>query len=115
MSQLFIHPYLDEDVSVLIAKLLRARFYEVTTTLEAGKLGATDEDQLAFAAGRQMAVVTHNRADFDHLAGEYVRQGKSHHGIIIAVRRAPHEIVRRLLAIMNDVTADEFHDQVRYL
>jgi hypothetical protein len=42
-------------------------------------------------------------------------EGKSHSGIIIAIRRKPHDIVRRLLAIMDDVTAEEFCGQVRYI
>jgi uncharacterized protein DUF5615 len=94
---------------------LRARGFDATTTVEASNSGATDEDQLAFASSRQMALLTHNRADFDALAAEYLRQGKSHYGIIISVRRPPHDILRRLLEILNTVAADEFRDQVRYI
>jgi hypothetical protein len=35
--------------------------------------------------------------------------------IIIAVRRSPYEIVRRLLAILNHVPADEMKNQLRYI
>jgi hypothetical protein len=38
MSRLFIELYLDEDVDVLIAQLLRARGFVVVTTQEAGQL-----------------------------------------------------------------------------
>lgn len=62
-----------------------------------------------------MALLTHNRADFENLAAEYFRLGNSHYGIIIAVRRKPHEIINRLLTILNDLTADEFRNQVRYI
>jgi hypothetical protein len=48
--RLFIELYLDEDVDVLIADLLRARGFSVLTTRDAGRLHATDEEQLAFAA-----------------------------------------------------------------
>jgi hypothetical protein len=49
MSQVFISFYLDEDVSVLLlADLLRARGFEATTAQEAGQLGKTDEEQLAY-------------------------------------------------------------------
>jgi len=115
LSQLFIHPYLDEDVSILVATLLRARGFQATTTVEASNLAATDDDQLAYAANGEMALLTHNRADFERLASRYIQEGKSHFGIIIAVRRSPQEILRRLLEILNDVTADEFRDQVRYI
>ena len=62
-----------------------------------------------------MAILTHNRVHFEKLAGEYLRSGRAHYGIIIAVRRTPHELVRRLLALMNDVTQDEFQNQLRYI
>ena len=32
-----------------------------------------------------------------------------------AVRHPPYEIVRRLLLILNQVTADEMQDQLRYI
>ncbi|HKI05090.1 MAG TPA: DUF5615 family PIN-like protein [Thermoanaerobaculia bacterium] len=115
MSSLFIELYLDEDVDVLVADLLRARGFVAVTTLEAGRLRATDADQLAFAADQRNAFLTHNRADFEALARGYFAEGRSHNGIIIAVRRPPHEIVRRLLAILNQVTADEMRDQTRYI
>ncbi len=38
MSRLFIALYLDEDVDILIAPLLRARGCSVATTQEAGQL-----------------------------------------------------------------------------
>jgi hypothetical protein len=38
-----------------------------------------------------------------------------HYGIIFAVRRPPQEIARRLLVILNQVTADEMENQVRYI
>lgn len=44
MSDLFIALYLDEDVNVLVAALLRARGYDVLTTREEGRLAASDAD-----------------------------------------------------------------------
>lgn len=43
MKPFFIELYLDEDVDVLLAELLRARGFKVTTTQESRQLGATDE------------------------------------------------------------------------
>ncbi|HLM57107.1 MAG TPA: DUF5615 family PIN-like protein [Pyrinomonadaceae bacterium] len=115
MRRLFIELYLDEDVSVLVADLIRARGFAVTTTQEAGRLGATDEEQLAHAAGLRMAFLTHNRADFEQLAREYFAAGRGHSGVIIAVRRPPREIAKRLLHVLNTVTADEMENQLRYV
>jgi predicted nuclease of predicted toxin-antitoxin system len=111
----FIELYLDEDVSVLVAELLRARGFSVITTREAGQLGSSDADQLAYAVSQRRALLTHNRVDFESLAQTYFSPGRSHSGIIMAVRHSPYEIVRRLLVVLDQVTADEFENQVRYV
>jgi predicted nuclease of predicted toxin-antitoxin system len=115
VQRLFIELYLDEDVDILIAQLLRARGFVAATTLEAGNLQATDDQQLAYAAAHGMAFLTHNRADFEALHQAYVASGREHAGLIIAVRRSPYDVARRLLLILNQVTADEMHNQIRYI
>lgn len=115
MSRLFIELYLDEDVSVLIADLLRSRGFVATTTQEAGNLGCADSRQLEYAANHRKALLTHNRADFELLAQKYFSEGRPHSGIVIAVRRSPIEIARRLLRILNSVTSDEMENQIRYV
>ncbi len=115
MNRLFIDLYLDEYVDVLVGKLLRARGFVAVTTHEAGNLGASDSIQLAHAVNSQQTLLTHNRADFQALAKTYFDAARSHCGIIIAVRRPAHEIVRRLLLILNQVTADEMLDHLRYI
>jgi predicted nuclease of predicted toxin-antitoxin system len=115
VSRLFISLFLDEDVSVLIAKLLRSRAYAALTTQEANQLGQSDADQLAFAVDRQLTILTHNRADFAKLATNYMAAGKKHHGIIIAVRRSPYEITQRLLRLLDRMTAEEIENQVLYI
>ncbi len=107
MSQLFIELYLDEDVSALVAKLLRVRGFMVQTAQEAGRQETDDSEQLAYAVSHRRAVLTHNRDDFARLAQDYFATGRKHYGIIIAVRRPPHEIVTRLMTIVNQTTADE--------
>jgi predicted nuclease of predicted toxin-antitoxin system len=84
---LFIELYLDEDVDVLVADLIRARGFTASTARDVGNLHEDDDEQLAHAADNQLAFVTHNRAD----------------------------IVRRLLVILNNVTADEMVNQIRYI
>ena len=115
MKRLFIEFYFDEDVSVLVADLIRARGFSVVTTLDAGNLGKSDEEQLAHAVKQEKAFLTHNRADFERLAQEYFASGAIHYGIIIAVRRPPREIARLLLTILNQMTADEMVNQIRYI
>lgn len=105
MSRFFISLYTDEDVSVLIATLLRSRGYEAITTQAAGNTGRSDPEQLAFAAARQMTVLTHNRDDYLALFNEYLSTGKTHSGIIIAVRRSPYEIAQSPLQRMGIASA----------
>ncbi len=45
--------YFDEDADARLAEALRRRGYDVETTVEAGLLEASDEEQLSRAASRQ--------------------------------------------------------------
>jgi hypothetical protein len=115
MSRLFIELYLDEDVNVLIADLLRGRGFVATTTRDEGLLQNSDAGQLAYAVSQRKTFLTQNRADFEALAQTYADAGKTHYGIILAVRHPPYELVRRLMRLLNHVTADEMENQVRYI
>lgn len=97
MNRLFIELYLDEDVSVLIAQLLRARGFVVMTTQEAAKLGASDREQLEFATSRGLTLLTHNRRDFETLAQSYFESNQTHPGIMIATRHRPRRSLRACL------------------
>jgi predicted nuclease of predicted toxin-antitoxin system len=73
VTNLFIELYLDEDVSVLVADLVRARGFTALTTREAGQLHASDTEQLAYAVSRHKTFLTHNRADFEALGPDLLR------------------------------------------
>ena len=107
MSQVFIRVYLDEDVDVLVAKLLNARGFTAITTLQANQLGKSDSEQMEYAISQKAVILTHNRADFEELAKTYFEQDRSHYGIIIAFRNSYSELLIRLLKILNNTTADE--------
>lgn len=115
MNDIFIKVYLDEDVNVLIAQLIRAKDFKSVTVNEVGRRGQSDAEQLKYAMQNGYAILTHNRIDFEELAQEYYADNKSHHGIIIAVRRPVHEVADRLLNTLNDFTADELINQIIYI
>lgn len=115
MNDLFIFLYLDEDVDVLVAQLIRARGFDVTTTRDENQLYNDDIFQLEYAISRRMTIVTHNRIHFEQLAEDCFETGKTHFGVIIATRNPPYEIARRLLIILNQVSAQEMVNQIRYI
>ena len=98
----------------MLAAMLRARGFPVTTTRDAGHLGRTDEQQLQVAAGANWILLTHNRADFERLHRQWLESGRRHAGIIIARRRLPGELVVRLGRLLGRLAADDFTNQLFY-
>lgn len=115
MDKIFIEIYLDEDVNVLIADLVRSRGFAVRTTQETGNLGKTDYEQFEFAQNTQSVLLTHNRVDFERIVQEYFISDKTHFGLIIAARHSPQEVTQRLLGILNKFTKDEMKNQIIYI
>ena len=69
MNRLFANVYLDENIRVLVADLLEAGGIRAVTTRDENRLGESDDSQLRFAADTQMALLTHNRGDFEEPRG----------------------------------------------
>ncbi len=80
---IFASLYMDEDMSALVARLLRSRGLDVTTVPEQSTLGKTDSEQLEFAASLGRCLVTHNRVDFERLHLQFIEEGREHCGIIV--------------------------------
>ena len=66
-------------------------------------------------SARVTLVLTHDRKDFEELATEYFASGKKHCGIVILADNSPQEIARRMIAVLNDFTADEMTNQIIYI
>lgn len=107
--------YLDEDVSVVAAVILRARGFEAVTARESGQLGRSDSEQLAFGARAGRVLLTHNRVDFERLHRDWLEAGRPHAGIIIARRRAPRDLVARVGRLLTRLAADELKNQLLYV
>jgi hypothetical protein len=117
-SALFIALYTDEDVTSNLAPALRWRGYTAQSTLEADNLELSDEAQLKYAAEQGMAILTYNGQDFIPLAQEWYFAGQEHAGIIISQqfdRRQFGELLRRILGLLDSLTADEMRNQVVFL
>ena len=90
--------HLDEHVDHEIARGLRSRGVDVTTTTDANLLGAADEAHFAFARSQQRVIFT-NDADFLRLAS----RGEPHLGIAYCPpgKRSIGDLIR-YLCLMND-------------
>lgn len=115
MSSIFIKLYMDENVPVVVAKILRSKGHDVLTTDEAANKGLDDRRQLEFAVENERALVTINRVDFEELAREYFYRNISHAGIFISPDVGSGEIANRLSRYLDIITADEMSGQVIYI
>lgn len=106
--------YTDEDVSALVATLLRSRGLTVTTVPEQSTLGKTDREQLAFATSINRCILTHNRVDFERLHLEYMEEKYQHSGIIVVPRKNAYEVARRVGILINALTVEEITNQLLY-
>jgi hypothetical protein len=94
--------YLDEDVDVLLTRLLAGHGHDCTTAVAAGNLGLVDEQQLESAAQDGRILITHNVTDFQALAVDWWNQQKTHAGIILTLRRTTiHAVARHVLSVLS--------------
>lgn len=116
LSSLIARLYFDEDADARLAEALRRRDYDVETTVEAGLLEASDEEQLLYAASQQRALVTHNIKHFPGVHATWVKAGQLHWGIIILIgHSAVSAWLRRMENLLNRFSAEELQNQLLFL
>ncbi|HUI55549.1 MAG TPA: DUF5615 family PIN-like protein [Bryobacteraceae bacterium] len=103
---------MDEHISAGVAAGLRRRNIDVTTTPDAGLIGATDEAQLEFAPSCSRVMVTQDD-DFLRLHAE----GVAHAGIVYCQQQslAVWEILRRLVLVHDLLSPGEMAGRVEFL
>ncbi|BBO92477.1 DUF5615 family PIN-like protein [Desulfosarcina ovata] len=72
--------YLDKDISPRVSEILRKNGIDAVSAHEDGMLGASDEEQLAFAAAKERAMVTRNRDAFITLTVQAFEAAKTSQG-----------------------------------
>ena len=104
--------HLDEHVSAQIAAGLRRRNIDVTTTVDARLLGASDVAHLEFAASSRRELVTQDD-DFLRLHA----QGVAHAGIAYCQQQSisAGEILRRLILIHDPLSPEEMAGTIEFL
>lgn len=107
--------FFDEDVHAALAVALRKRGLDAVHALEIKRLGLPDEAQLDFAAEENRCLVTFNVGDFVRLHNRWMDTGRDHAGIIVSKQLPVGEALRRLLALLQQESADSMRGQVRFL
>lgn len=107
-----IRYHLDENVHHAVAHGLRLRGVDVTTTTDAGMIGAADPDQLEFAGTEGRVLVTH---DEDLLVLH--SQGIEHAGIAYCHPgvRSIGQMILKLVDLRRNRTAEEMRGQLEFL
>ena len=76
--------FFDEDASArAVAHNLLLRGVDVTITVDEGRAGFPDLEQLVYATQQHRVICTCNIKDFMPLHRDYLAQGKEHAGIIL--------------------------------
>jgi predicted nuclease of predicted toxin-antitoxin system len=104
--------HLDEHIDLAVAQGLRRRGIDVTTTVDAGLLGADDVDHIVFAvAGGR--VIFSNDSDFLRLHDENVE----HPGIVYCHQqsRSIGEMIRALEFIWEILEPEEMRNRVEFI
>ncbi len=117
-APLFIQLYTDEHIIPQLARILRTRGYVAQSAIEAGMIGRSDEEHLAYATHHQMAVLTFDHADFVRLARQWAVANRAHAGIIISPQfgsRQMSQLLQSLSRLLDTLTADELCNQVVFL
>lgn len=94
--------YMDHDsLDARVVSALRSQGCDVLTSLEAGNQRLPDDEQLSFAAQQQRAIYSANCGDFLRIHGQWMREGRSHAGILLRAQQRMQvgDQVRALLSI----------------
>lgn len=105
--------HLDSDASdaALHRELLKQGHDVTRTPNEWIQHDSSDEDQLRNAAQRKRVIFTHNVRDFFPLAKRILH----HAGILVSPQGSMPGIFKALDRFLNEATAEEMEDQVRWL
>lgn len=108
--------YVDENVDVRIVEGLRRRGVAVTSALEEGLLGASDEEHFKRASSLKAAIFTHDH-HFVEIAIQKDLQREGHFGVIFVEmhRLSLGECIRRLALYADVLSGEEMIDAIEFL
>ena len=107
--------YLDEDISQVLAQVLRSRGYDVVSAHEVGMEGKTDSEQLAWAAAHERALVSFNVRHFAKLTDAYYHEGKAHAGILVSPQIGFSDLLRLTLNVLIHAKPEHLSNALQWL
>ncbi|MEZ6070191.1 MAG: DUF5615 family PIN-like protein [Pirellulales bacterium] len=93
----------------------RAEGIDALSTPESGRLGASDESQLEWAANQERTLVSFNAADFAKLRARWLTLGRHHAGVVVSTQRKPGDLLRRLVRLAESLDAEAMNDRLEFL
>ena len=113
-----IRLYLDEDAMAddLVQALL-SRDVDLTTAFLSGMIEREDIAHLDYAINQGRVLYSYNVGDYLRIHSQYLSQGKFHQGIILTQQQkySIGEQMRRILRIVNALSAEEMKNRVEFL
>jgi len=107
--------YLDEDITDLLARVLRTMGYDAVSAHEIKMEGRSDEDQLYYAIKNQRALLTCNVSHFTNLARMCYEKNITHYGIVVTPQLDFKEILRRVTVFLDNIPATDLKDRYIWL
>lgn len=107
--------YLDEDISPIIAVVLRSRGYDALSVHEVEMTGKKDEEQLEYARQNERVLLTFNARHFAPLAAEYYQKGREHSGIVVSKKINISEMVRLIANMLKKLNAEDLKNSLIWL
>jgi predicted nuclease of predicted toxin-antitoxin system len=114
-ADLALRLYLDADVDVKLAANLRNAGYDCVSAREIGNAALDDEAQMAVAANKGRALLTHNIKHFVPIFERWWHTGKNHAGLIVSQQIPLGELQRRVIRLLETVAPEGMKDNLRNL
>lgn len=103
----------DEDIVRGLLRLLPE--LDVVSVRDAGLSGSPDPVVLAWAAGEDRVLLTHDRNTMPNFAHDRIRAGEPMPGVFLVGNRMPRgEAIEQLALAVQCLTVDDCRDQVHY-
>src|SRR3989304_3949285 len=113
--RLYIAVYADADINGYMVRELQRRKVDIEYARQIGHDDWDDDAQLEYAVSAKRSFLTHNIKHFEPLYQKWWTENRLHYGIIVSPQFEIGEMVRRLLKLLDSVTAEEMVNNYKHL